>query len=157
MNCNDLIEEINEGEALYLVSIADKDRFLEIVISKGGKAERDENVLDGKSSVVIKSILEDADRILPDYCTAFRISFDNPIAYQVLDESYTAFDDNQKIETGRLFAKLKNSSYLEFISNTTFADAFSEGFQHYLICTVEKIVDVIAAKKPKVERIEVRL
>ncbi len=149
-----LADEINEGEALYLLSLTDKNGVLEAAVSVGYHAETDENTLDGESSAVLKSILEGADIVLPDYCTAFRIAFENPIAYQVTDESYTAFDDNQKIESGRLFAKLTKSSYLKFISDTTFTESFVKSFQHYRVCTVEKILDVISENEPKIEKIK---
>lgn len=148
-----LIDEINGNEDLFFLSVTDKDGVLEIAVSSAYQAEGDENALDGESNAVLKSILENSAQILPDYGTAYNIVFNSPIAYQVTDESFTVFDNSAEIEYGRLFSKLRKSSYLDYIKNTAFIPDFVGELQHYRICTVEKIVDVIALESSRIEKI----
>ncbi|CAH1214738.1 hypothetical protein PAECIP111893_03841 [Paenibacillus plantiphilus] len=82
-----------------------------------------------------------------------QIDFQTYVAYSIRNESFTSWDDYEEFE-GKIFRIYKKSRYLDFISVGTFAsEDFPGTFQHYGICCLDHIIDVVSVSKPVVSEI----
>ena len=85
-----------------------------------------------------------------------RLSFEDPIAVQIVDESSSMPDTYDVYETLRKklynnFSILTRSRYLDHvIAQHGRYHTEEEPFKHYQICTVDDIIDVISHKMPSV-------
>lgn len=81
----------------------------------------------------------------------FDIVFQNPVAWQVVDESYTSSDPVEEFERSGILSVLTASKYLDYIneSHGFYRNIIGPG-KHYRIWTEDQVIDVISLKEPSV-------
>ena len=85
-----------------------------------------------------------------------RVLFQSPIAWQVVDESFTAFDDSEVRDDTSHLQILSKSKYLEYVNaNHGWYSAVKEAEgQHYRIWTEDDVVDVVSCAPPEIEEMD---
>lgn len=83
----------------------------------------------------------------------FEIRFGKFVAWQVVDELFTSFDEyEQRDDTGTL-QSLSRSKYLDYVNaNHGWYEDRAGPAKHYRICTANEIVDVVACESPTIEQ-----
>lgn len=82
----------------------------------------------------------------------FSVRFPQFIAWQVVDESYTAFDEyEQRDDTGTL-QTLSRSKYLDYVKKCHgwYEDIIGPA-KHYRMWTQNEVIDIVACEPPVVE------
>ena len=88
-----------------------------------------------------------------DKSRQFVVRFPEFVAWQVVDESFTSWDDYEQRDDFGTVQALSRSKYLDYVkgSHGWFQDTVGPA-QHYRVWTVVDVVDVVACKPPTVER-----
>jgi hypothetical protein len=80
----------------------------------------------------------------------FELSWPTYVAYSVRNESFVSSDKYEEFE-GRLLVKYSKSRYLDFVAAATFASSDHPGpLQHWGLCCLNHIVDVVAVGAPSI-------
>jgi hypothetical protein len=78
------------------------------------------------------------------------VKFEDVIAYQIRDESFTYGDEYEKRTEGAL-CKYERSRYLDYVKSHSLIDALRENqYAHYGLMLEDEIIDVISETEPKV-------
>lgn len=83
-----------------------------------------------------------------------QIRFPHFIAWQVVDESFTSFDEYEKRDDKSFLQILERSKYFDYVnaSHGWYADAIGSG-RHYRIWTENEVIDVVSCEEPIIEPI----
>jgi hypothetical protein len=84
------------------------------------------------------------------------IRFPRTIAWQVIDESYTAWDRSEVRDDKGFLVALTQSAYLQYVEahHGWFKDVGPAA--HYRLWTENEVIDVVAHEEPVVQRLEGR-
>lgn len=83
----------------------------------------------------------------------FLVVFEDVLAYQVLNESYTTADEYE-IRTKGVLCRYERSHYLDFIQSSTLIDSFRlNAYTHFALVLQDDIIDVIAELEPKINNV----
>jgi hypothetical protein len=83
------------------------------------------------------------------------VRFADTVAWQVLDESYSAFDAYEQAESKCALAVLSRSKYLDYVNACHGWYAEVKGpAKHYRVWTENEVVDVVACREPTVQLID---
>ena len=79
------------------------------------------------------------------------VRFERPIAWQLVDESFTAFDDYEVRDDKSALQVLTQSRYLDYAraNHGWFEDLRGPG-QHYRVWTENEVVDIVACEPPTI-------
>ncbi len=136
------LERLKEGE----------DNNLTVVISLSTRGEVGENIPDNEKDVV-KRILEKAKPVYPDKENTYEIYFDNYVMYQVRNESFASFDEDE-VRCGNRLIIFEKSKLLDYVKTVVWTDEkYFGGYKHYGIYTENQIIDVISQVEPKVKEL----
>ena len=139
------MEDINKCHALFFGSISfDGDLFIKVI--EGKKASKPEKLL------INGTDLGEAYKVESDIASqVFSITFSGPVAWQVVDESYTSEDCSEEVEAEGLLCILSKSKYLDYVngSHGFYKDIIGPG-KHYRIWTEDQVIEVIAVEEPKI-------
>ena len=83
-------------------------------------------------------------------CRVFTLHWKNYVSYCVTEEMHGScgqYDDEEY--TGRLVRVYARSHFLDFVGKDT--GAHSESYQHYKICCLHHVIDVVAVSLPELE------
>lgn len=85
------------------------------------------------------------------------VRFPQSIAWQVVDESYTSWDDYEERDDTGVIQALSRSKYLDYVNanHGWYRDIIGSA-QHYRVWTGNEVIDVISCEKPIVELWEPR-
>lgn len=140
-------ENINNYGGLFLTKLyKPTDNSLEIEVGEPFTSPVSTNVVVGEKTI------KDCYKVsVNEYGVSFRISFANYVAYQVLNESFYNFNNNDNYVAGKYstFCIFSKSSYLDFILKETYANAIHSGeLKHYALYCLNHIVHIIAFNEP---------
>lgn len=141
------MEEIDSSHSLYLTRIEEpEDNTLSLIIEEARPVGSEEDIEVG--GVIIPNSRE---IVSDESCSAWKISFDNYIAYSVRNESFTFLDPGEE-RTARLFCLYTKSKFIDYVREATIAKSvFPElTSQHYSINCLNHIIDVISFKEPEI-------
>ncbi len=127
-----LLDRINTHQYLFLDKLQiENDRKLTFLISEGGNEVG--NQQNDKQ---------------------YKITFDNYIAFSLINESYSLEDETEKF-TGRLFRIYSQSKFLSYVENSTIDIKFAtkKSYRHFEFACLNNIVDVISLEVPIVEEL----
>jgi hypothetical protein len=80
------------------------------------------------------------------------VRFVRIVAWQVVNESYTAFDKSEQRDDGRFLHMITHSAYLTYVeANHGWFTAVAGPAHHYRLWTEDEVVDVVAHQVPVVE------
>ena len=81
------------------------------------------------------------------------VTFEKPIAWQLVDESWTSRDPYEVCETGGAMAVFSKSRYLDFVEahHGWFEEIRGSG-KHYRVWTENEVIDVVACEAPTITR-----
>lgn len=80
----------------------------------------------------------------------FELYWPTYVAYSVRNESFVSSDKYEEFE-GRLLVKYSKSRYLDFVAAATLASNDHPGpLQHWWLCCLNHIVDVVAVDAPSI-------
>ena len=80
------------------------------------------------------------------------VYFVNPVAWQTVDESFTAWDESEERDGKAFLQILTKSKYLDYVDRAHgwYKDVLG-GACHYRLWTENEVMDVVAPKPPRVE------
>ncbi|MGD1907158.1 MAG: hypothetical protein ACFB0C_14335 [Leptolyngbyaceae cyanobacterium] len=89
---------------------------------------------------------------ISDESRLFVVRFPEIVAWQVVDESFTSFDEYEQRDDNGVLQSLVRSKYLDYVKSNHgwFEDAIGPA-KHYRVWTENEVVDVIACEPPTVE------
>jgi len=83
----------------------------------------------------------------------FKVTFDNYIAYSVINESYENLGGTQYVgEMIRIYSK---SNFMDYVKADTIAtNEYPGEFTHYAFISLRHIVNVVSLNEPRIEKIK---
>ena len=146
-------ENIGMEKGTFLARLEEgEDNKLTVTISLSTKGEVGENIPDNEKGV-IKRILEKAKPVYPDNENTYEIYFENYVMYQVRNESFAAFDEDE-VRCGNRLINFEKSKLLDYVKTVVWADEkYFGGYKHYGIYTENQIIDVISQVEPTIKKL----
>ncbi|WP_076668181.1 hypothetical protein [Pontibacter indicus] len=84
----------------------------------------------------------------------FVILFERPVAWQVVDESWCSFDENEIRDTTGALQMIQNSKYFGYVKEQHGWYEHSLGpAKHYRVGTENEIIEVVSCKEPVIEEL----
>lgn len=84
----------------------------------------------------------------------FSVTFENYIAYAVINESYDSGDSSIVVVKGKYFRICENSNFLNYLTKDTFASAeYPAPFKHYQFLGQNHIINVASTEEPIIVKI----
>lgn len=81
----------------------------------------------------------------------FVIVFQDVIAYQVRNESYTTEEENE-VRTQGVLCRYEHSHYLDYIRSSTLIDFLrGSSYTHFGLTLQDEIIDVVAEAEPRID------
>lgn len=120
------------------------DSHLRVVIAEGFRASEPEDLIVGSH------VIRDTFAIFAsNESRLIEVQFKSPIAWQIVDESFTAADDYELRDDNGTLQVLIQSKYLDYVraNHGWFEDIRGPG-EHYRIWTENEVVDVVACETP---------
>lgn len=146
-------ENIGMEKGTFLVKLEEgEENNLKIVIALSTCGDVGENIPNDEKSV-IRRILKKARPVYPDDENMYEIYFENYVMYQVRNESFTSFDE-EEIRQGKRLIVFEKSKLLDYVKKVIWADEnYLGGYKHYGIYTENQIIDVISHIEPTVKKL----
>ncbi|MBT8066364.1 MAG: hypothetical protein KJO09_03930 [Gammaproteobacteria bacterium] len=81
------------------------------------------------------------------------VKFGVPVAWQVIDESYTSWDEAEVRDTKGYLQVLSKSKYLDYVNSNHgwYKDVGGDG-AHYRVWTENEVIDVVAQESPEISQ-----
>nr|WP_320000038.1 hypothetical protein [uncultured Draconibacterium sp.] len=141
-------DRINTEPNVFLTKIFEpEENSLEFELAMGLISEQIENLIINAAEIGhVRRIYHDNES------EVFKVTFDNYIAYSVINESYENLGGTKYIgEKIRIYSK---SNFLDYIKLDTFATNDYPGeFKHYAFISQRHIVNIVSTTEPKIEKI----
>jgi hypothetical protein len=137
---------LDEFHASFLHAAIYADGNLRIIVAEGFRAAEPEDFTIGghviKDTYALNTSRES--RLV-------EVLFTHPIAWQLVDESFTAFSECEVRDDIFALQVLTQSRYLDYVraNHGWFEDMRGPG-KHYRVWTENEIIDVVACEPPKV-------
>ncbi len=146
-------ENVEMTKGTFLVKLEEgEENSLEVVVALAFCGEEGENVPSDTKGTV-RRILEKSKPVYSDKENMYEICFENYIMYQVRNESFASFDEDE-IRHGKRLVIFEKSKLLDYIKKVIWADEkYFGGYKHYGIYTENQIIDVISQVEPKVKKL----
>ena len=120
---------------------------LRIIVAEGFRAAEPEDIN------ILGHVIKDTQRIdTNERSRMFSIRFTRMVAWQLVVESFTAFDEyEQRDDTGTL-QTLSRSKYFDYVrgSHGWYEDMIGPA-KHYRVWTENEVVDVVACESPVIQ------
>lgn len=142
-------DRINAESNIFLTKIFEPDEnSLEFELSLGSVREQTDNL------IINSTDIGHSRRIYNDNeSEIFKVTFDNYIAYSVINESYDNLGGSEYI--GEKIRTYSKSNFLDYVKMDTFATNDYPGeFKHYAFISQRHIVNVVSIMEPKIEKIK---
>lgn len=124
---------------------------LQLIVSEGFVLDEKQSIQIGKMTIDAKPI-EQTEKV-----RQFKVEFDfhDLINFQVINESYTTFDESEVRDTDGFLQVISGSKYLSFVENNHgwYKDVIDHEGKHYRLWTEDEVIDIISIKEPKIEEI----
>lgn len=146
---NELFKDINQHWSIFLLNIEEsiENSNLIIYIAEGMISDVETDLIIGEINIGGRDVEVTNDSAI------YRVEFDDYIAYSVLNESYTVWDEYGEWE-GHKFRVYAKSYFLEYIQKDTIASNDYPGpYVHYMILTEDHILNVVSCSPPIIKRI----
>ena len=137
---------LDDVKTWFLHGVVYQDE-LRVIVAEGFVGDQTEELRIGDHTIRDLRPIDVSDK-----SRLFVVRFPHFVAWQVVDESFTSFDDyEQRDDTGTL-QSLSRSKYLDYVKNNHgwFEDTNGPA-KHYRVWTENEVIDVVACKPPSVE------
>ena len=142
---------LDEFHASFLQAAIYTEGDLRIIVAEGFRAAEPEDITIGghviKGTYAINTSEESS---------LVEVRFSRPIAWQLVDESFTAGNDYEVREDKFALQVLTQSRYLDYVrANHGWFEEMGRGpGKHYRVWTENEVIDVVACEAPTVEPYE---
>ncbi len=137
---------LDEFQASFLQAAIYADRELRVIVAEGFRAAEPEDIAIAGHVINGTYALDtsDASRLV-------EVRFAKPIAWQLVDESFTAWSDYEVRDDRSALQVLTRSAYLDYVraNHGWFEDIRGAG-KHYRVWTENEVVDIVACEPPSV-------
>jgi hypothetical protein len=149
MESSSPIEDLDSCKYLYLDGISEPEtNSLRLVLIEGIVSDRTETLVIGDADIPDVRPVE-----VTEASRHFEVIWDSYISFSVRDESYCAWDKEEKW-AGNAFRVYSKSKFLDFVASGTCASADYPGpFVHYEIICSDHVIDVASEHPPTVRRL----
>ena len=120
---------------------------LRVIVAEGFVGDQAEELRIGSSTMKdLRSIdVSDKSRLL-------EIRFPQFVAWQVVNESFTSFDESQLRDDIGTLQSLSRSKYLDYVKeNHGWYEDVIGAAKHYRVWTENEVVDIVACEPPTIE------
>ncbi len=137
---------LDDSDSWFMHGIAYKDDELLVYLAEGIASEPQQvtilgTVVDGAQSIDVG-----------DDSRLFLVRFRRIVAWQVIDESYTQWDEYEIRDDKNFLQCLSRSKYLDYINaNHGWYEMTLGPASHYRIWTKRDVVDVVSCEQPEIE------
>ena len=138
--------DLDTGHTWFLESLNYREE-LELIVVEGFKGR------DAEMLTIGNKTLENLHRIEPKLNgRRFTVRFPQFVTWQVVNESFSAFDKNEVRDDTGFLQVLESSNYLAYakVNHGWFEDVVGPG-KHYRLWTENEVVDVIACEAPTID------
>ena len=137
---------LDEGKTWYLDHLSYKDE-LTITLIEGTISSESEDVQ------ILNTVIRDCYPI--DILSTSRrvlIRFSQYVAWQVVDESFTSFDEYEQRDDKGFLQILARSKYFDYVnaSHGWYSDIIGSG-KHYRIWTENEVIDIVSCTEPIID------
>ena len=135
---------LDEFYACFLRAADYSASELRVIVAEGFRAPKPEDINVAGHTIKGTYAVDVSDR-----SRVAEVRFSRPIAWQLVDESFTAFDEYEVRDDKFAVQVLTQSRYLDFVRahHGWFADIRGPG-KHYRVWTENEVVDVVACEPP---------
>lgn len=146
-------ENTQMKKGTFLIKLEEgEENSLKVVVSLSTYGEVGENIPDDAKGV-IRSILKKAKPLYSDNEEVYEIYFENYVMYQVRNETFTSFDE-EEIRKGNRLIIFEKSKLLDYVKTVIWADEkYFDGYKHYGIYTENQIIDIISQVEPTIRKL----
>jgi hypothetical protein len=138
---------LDEFDATFLHAAVYADRELRVIVVEGFQAAKPEDIVIGGHVIKGTYAIDTSEK-----SRLVEIRFSMPIAWQLVDESFTAGDDYEVREDRFALQVLSRSKYLDYVrANHGWFEDIRGSAKHYRVWTENDVVDVIACEPPAFE------
>lgn len=137
---------LDEFYSWFLHATVYTERDLRIIVAEGFRAAEPEDLTIGGH------IIKDTYSIdTSDESRLIEVRFSRPIAWQLVDESFTAGNDYEVREDHFALQVLTQSRYLDYVrENHGWFEVMCGPGKHYRVWTENEVIDVVACQPPAV-------
>lgn len=134
-----------DDASYWLLSSLSYDGQLVIKLAEGIIGPAEEMVINNMSFPGMHPVLVDKQSKL------FKITFSKTVAWQVVNETFTTLDKDEKRDNGKFLNIVSNSGYLEYVKqyHGWFEQVLGPG-HHYRLITAKEIIDVVSCAEPHI-------
>lgn len=150
------LDETLGAFAPFMISLSEGgDNELSVTVAPSELGENRELSESDEPNSAIRELMNKSRPILPYENTAFTITFEGYILYQVGNESYCSGSPRDRF-TGKFLRVYESSALLERLGELSDAQVLADGtyypakWAHYEIVTQNHIISVISSNKPSV-------
>lgn len=136
---------LDEGHTWFLESLKYEDG-LTIWLIEGVRSDKPEDLMVGGS------VIKNTYAVEPTGSSKRAVvRFGVPVAWQVVDESYTSWDDTEERDDKSFLQVLTRSTYLDYVNeNHGWYKDVAGPASHYRLWTADEVIDVVAPEAPVV-------
>jgi hypothetical protein len=137
---------LDEFSSSFLRAAVYAEGELRVIVAEGFRAAEPEDI------AVAGHVIKDTYAIDPsEKSRLVEVHFAKPIAWQVVDESFTTRDEYEEREDKAQLQVLGRSKYLDYVraNHGWFEEIRGQG-KHYRVWTENEVVDVVACEPPTV-------
>ena len=145
----DFFSEINSYKYIYLTHIDEpEENMLRLIIQEGIISEEEKTLDLGAAKFE-----EFREISVTDESKAYQVIFESYIAYSVVNESYSQWDDYEVFK-GKVFRIYQKSRFLDYLKLDTFATKDYPGtFEHFGFACSNHIVNIASQIKPTIKQL----
>ena len=137
---------LDEFDATFLHAAVYVDRELRVTVAEGFRAAEPEDITIGGHVIKGTYAIDTSEK-----SRLVEIRFSEPVAWQLVDESFTAGDDYEVREDRFALQVLSRSKYLDYVrANHGWFEEIRGPAKHYRVWTENEVVDVISCAPPAV-------
>ena len=137
---------LDDARSWFLDAIVYQDE-LRIIVAEGIIGEKTEELCVGEHTIRDLTPLD-----VSENSRRFSIRFPQLVAWQVVDESFTIFDEYEERDDKGTLQTLTRSKYFDYVkaNHGWFEDRLGPA-KHYRVWTENEVIDVVACESPIVE------
>lgn len=145
VRCHKVRTLLDDGKSWFLESLVYGEE-VRVVVVEGIRASEPEDLIVGEH------VFKDLYAIEPSpESRRMVVRFSRPVAWQVIDESYTQFDKDEVRDDTGFLRVLERSKYLRYVeANHGWYREMVGPAAHYRLWTEDEVIDVIAHDEPVV-------